>query len=856
MAHVLCFLLLLGLCPSLVSGGQPTPTPPPGALNYTLPTAKYRVQQVDSPGPISALFRMVHLFLHVVQPHPFPEEIVKKIIQKKFEPSVDYEKVVYYELGIIICSFLGLLFLLLMPVVGCCFCLCRCCNKCGGKMHQRQKGNEPFHRKCLGASLLVICIIISLGIVCGLVANQQVRTRVKRTQRLADNTFQDLRAFLELTPKQIKYIVAQYNTTKDRVFSNLDNINMKLGGEISERLEPVVIPVFDEIKAMVTAIRETKKTLEDMKVSLSNLKNGSSALNQSLSDVKASIEQSLNDPQCLITPTAEICNSIRLSLRQLNSNSDLGQLPPVDQELNNINNVVSTDLNALIEEGNKSFNDIPERVQSQTTNVIAELKKVLNSIGSRIDSVTQQLPIQETLNSFTKYMNKSEDHLHKILPKVEEVDSYWWLACLIICCLLILIVIFFVLGLLFGVCGFNQLATPTTRGCVSNTGGIFLMVGTGLSFLFSWIVMLLVVVAFVVGANMEKLVCEPYANRKLFRVLDTPYLLNEEWKYYLSGLIFNKPDIELTLEHVYSDCQNGKGTYTALQLHNHFNITEQLNIQQHTQNMVKEFENMNISLDGIVLLDEAGKRNLQEFSNCGIDTLDYAAYLAQVGKSPSTVDLLAFSNDLEAKANHMPPGNLRQSMKKAASNLTTIHTEQVIPMEMTLLVLPNHIKTLQHLSSSLGKVNTILYSLDEAQNFVTRNISSIIIEESEKFGSTLVSHFQYYLQWVEFTVMEELASCKPVATALDSTVSVVFCNYITDPLNLFWFGIGKATLLLLPALILSVKLAKHYRRMESEDVYEDVETIPMANMENGNSGYHKDHLYGVHNPVMKRPMYH
>lgn len=856
MAHLLWFLLLLGLCPSLVSGGQPTPTPPPGALNYTLPTAKYRVQQVYSPGPISALFRMVHLFLHVVQPHPFPEEIVKKIIQKKFEPSVEYEKVVYYELGIIICGLLGLLFVLLMPVVGCCFCLCRCCNKCGGKMHQRQKGNELLHRKCLGVSLLVICIIISLGITYGLVANQQVRTRVKRTQRLADNTFQDLQAFLDLTPKQIRYIVAQYNTTKDRVVSNLDNINMKLGGEITERLEPVVIPVFDEVKAMVTAIRETKKTLEDMKVSLSNLKSGSSALNRSLSDVKASIEQSLNEPECLMNEAAEICSDIRLSLHQLNSNSDLGQLPPVDQELNNINNVVNTDLNALIEEGNKSFNDIPARVQNQTTNVIAELKKVLNSIGSRIDSVTQQLPIQETLNNLTGYMNKSEDYLHKILPKVEEVDSYWWLACLIICCLLILIVIFFVLGLLFGVCGFNQLATPTTRGCVSNTGGIFLMVGTGLSFLFSWIMMLLVVVAFVVGANMEKLVCEPYANRKLFQVLDTPYLLNEEWKYYLSGLIFNKPDIELTFEHVYSDCQNGKGTYTALQLHNHFNITEQLNIQQHTQNMVKEFENMNISLDGIVLLDEAGKRNLQEFSNCGIDTLDYAAYLAQVGKSPSTMDLLTFSNELEGKANHLPEGNLKTTLKNAASNLTTIHNEQVTPMEIALLALPNYIKTLQHLSSNVGKVNVILHSLDEAQNFVTRNISSIIIEESEKFGSTLVSHFQYYLQWVEFTVTEELASCKPVATALDSAVSVVFCNYITDPLNLFWFGLGEATVFLLPALILSVKLAKHYRRMESEDVYDDVETIPMANMENGNSGYRKDHLYGVHNPVMTRPVYH
>lgn len=62
-----------------------------------------------------------------------------------------------------------------------------------------------------------------------------------------------------------------------------------------------------------------------MKVSLSNLKSGSSALNRSLSDVKASIEQSLNEPECL-NKAAEICSDIRLSLRQLNSNSDLGQV--------------------------------------------------------------------------------------------------------------------------------------------------------------------------------------------------------------------------------------------------------------------------------------------------------------------------------------------------------------------------------------------------------------------------------------------------------------------------------------------------------------------------------------------------
>lgn len=45
--------------------------------------------------------------------------------------------------------------------------------------------------------------------------------------------------------------------------------------------------------------------------------------------------------------------------------------------------------------------------------------------------------------------------------------------------------------------------------------------------------------------------------------------------------------------------------------------------------------------------------------------------------------------------------------------------------------------------------------------------------------------------------------------------------FLPLPQNLFWFGVGKATILLLPAVIFAVKLAKYFRRMYSEDVYED-----------------------------------
>ncbi|XP_073895547.1 prominin-1 isoform X7 [Macaca fascicularis] len=485
MALVLGSLLLLGLCGNSFSGGQPSSTDAPKAWNYELPATNYETQDSHTAGPIGILFELVHIFLYVVQPRDFPEDTLRKVIQKARESKIDYDKpetlilglkIIYYEAGIILCSVLGLLFIILMPLVGYFFCMCRCCNKCGGEMHQRQKENGLFLRKCFAISLLVICIIISIGIFCGFVANHQVRTRIKRSRKLADSNFKDLRTLLNETPEQIKYILAQYNTTKDKAFSDLNSINSVLGGGILDRLRPNIIPVLDEIKSMATAIKETKEALENMNSTLKSLHQQSTQLSSSLTSVKTSLRASLNDPLCSVRPSSETCNSIRLSLSQLNSNPELRQLPSVDAELDKVNNVLRTDLDGLVQQGYQSLNDIPDRVQSQTKTVVAGIKRVLNSIGSDIHNVTQHLPIQDILSEFSVYVNNTESYIHRNLPTLEEYDSYWWLGGLVICSLLTLIVIFYYLGLLCGVCGYDRHATPTTRGCVSNTGGVFLMV--------------------------------------------------------------------------------------------------------------------------------------------------------------------------------------------------------------------------------------------------------------------------------------------------------------------------------------------------------------------------------------------
>ncbi|KAM4810753.1 prominin-1 isoform X5 [Urocitellus parryii] len=845
MALLFGILLLLGLCGNIISENTSE------ALDYELPASEYETEDTYSPGPISVLFEMVRIFIYIVQPGEFPEDSIRKFIRNKFEVSAVYDEIAHYEIGVILCVILGVLFIILLPVVGCIFAICRCCNKCGGKMHQRPKENAPYQRRCLAISLLVICVLVSIGIIYGFAANHHVRHRVRTSQKLIDSNLKDLRTLVNEAPQQIDYIVDQFNTTKEKAFLDLDNIHSLLGGGILERLKPKVIPVLDEIQVMAKAIKETKVALENMNQNFKSLRDGSQQLSNSLSAVKQNMQNSLQGPECLLPQVSDICKNIESSLSQLEGNPELSKLPSMDTELQNINNVLRNDLDAMVQKGYQSFNDIPKRVQVQTTNIVAEIKKLLNTVGSKVKDATKDIPIQKSLSEFNSHMDEIEKEIKQKLHRAEEVDSYWWLCSLISCFLLLLIVIFFYLGLLCGVYGYDKHATPTTRGFVSNTGGIFLMVGVGFCFLFCWIVMILVVLSFVPGVNMEKLICEPYANGKIFQILDTPYLLNKEWKYYISGMVLKKPDIELTFEQIYSDCKNNRGIYSTLQLENLFNISESLDIHKHTDDINNRLERLDIKLGGIVLLNEEGKNNLKEFSNSGIDNIDYDTLLAQSKTSPGKVNLVSFSYDLDTKADRLPPGQLKQSMKSEAQTLRKIHQDQVLPMERTQVDVQKNIKILQRTSGGLKeKVTKILQSLDSVQVFITNDISSVIVEETKKFAKKILRYFEHYLEWVELAVTEKMVPCKPVATAVDSAFKVILCGFIVDPLNLFWFGLGKATFLLLPALIIAVKLAKHYRRMESEDVYEDLQTIPPETLENGNASYDEPQPHALDKAIM------
>ncbi|KAM9470003.1 prominin-1-A isoform 3-T3 [Clarias gariepinus] len=863
-------LLLLGCC-SPAFGAAPAlapapPAPAPAAaaaaapLDFgSVPGGVYETVAYYEPGPIGLLFNMMRAFLHVVQPNPFPQDLVIQVAKDKFGAiKSEYQKVIYYELGFVVCAVIGILFIVLVPLVGLLFCMCRCCDNCGGEMHQRQRKNADCQRGLLTTLLLTTTFVITAGVLCAYAANQNLSSQLKTMKRLVNSNLRDFYTFANNTPAQIDYLVSQYGTTKDHVLFDLENVGQLLGGKIHDGLGKIVLPALDEAQDMAKVIKDTKVALENVNQSLGVLQQGTAQLQSNLRKVRADIMNALDDPLCADPQShmVNICVNILSSLSQLEISANYSSLPGVRGQLAKVKDVLKTNLSQIVFKGSVAFNDTPTMVTDQTSTVAAGVRSLLDVIGNNITRFSKMFPVQTTVNNVTVFISHTHSQIEDLYPEIDKMDFYRWIGCITLCCMVALILAFNFLGLLCGILGFDRHASPTTRGCVSNTGGNLLMAGVGFSFMFSWVLMGVVTATFVVGGNVEKLVCEPLHSRELFKVLDAPNLVNPSWKHFIPGYLYNDPEMDLTVENIYSTCKENRGIYSALRLDRLFNISALLNTSSYTKDVSTKFDALKVDLNTIVLLNPEGRQNLINFTETGIDEINFAAYMEELSKEVTRVNLQTFANDLDSQADKLTKGPVQISIKYQANTLRKIFNSQVIPLQESMKyvnarnTMNQSIRFLERTASDIpDKITKILQVIEEAQYLITHNASFTISQESEKYKQTIIGYFKQYIDWIKTALMTEVAACKPVSNIVD-TAEILACGFFFDSMNTFWFGLGCSALFLLPSIILSVRLAKFYRRMDTEDVYDDIDTIPMKTMEIGNNGYYNEHVQGIQNPVM------
>ncbi|NXW33732.1 PRM1A protein, partial [Phaetusa simplex] len=361
--------------------------------------------------------------------------------------------------------------------------------------------------------------------------------------------------------------------------------------------------------------------------------------------------------------------------------------------------------------------------------------------------------------------------------------------------------------------GLKEGVLPTQRSCLSNAGGNFFMAGVGFSFIFSWLLMLLVLITFVLGGNTYMLLCESWRSRQFFQLLDTPGLIPG---FNLSELLGQEGGTT-NFSEMYRQCQQDAALWQMLHLDQTVSLDELLNISQYTGEISTAFEKVNITLSPISLLSQDQRDLLLNASQAG-QPPNFTLTLEQLDQNVTQGSLLDLAAELEELANK-PDVGVKDKLKADARSLRELDKEMQMKFPGLLQSLKENIHSVQSGADLLEEqTKTALDKANETQEFLEREMANIIKNETWAFLEELLDFFETYISWAKSRLTEDVARCKPIAQTLDN-VEVITCDYILDSLNAFWFSLGWCTVFLLPSIILAVRLAKFYRRMDIADVY-------------------------------------
>ncbi|KFQ19469.1 Prominin-1-A, partial [Mesitornis unicolor] len=373
--------------------------------------------------------------------------------------------------------------------------------------------------------------------------------------------------------------------------------------------------------------------------------------------------------------------------------------------------------------------------------------------------------------------------------------------------------------------GLKESVLPTQRSCLSNAGGNFFMAGVGFSFIFSWLLMLVVLITFVLGGNIYVLVCESWRSQQLFQLLDTPGLIPG---FNLSELLGQEGGTT-NFSEMYRQCQRDAALWQTLQLDQSVSLDELLNISQYTTEISTAFEKMDISLSPISLLNQSQRNLLLTASQKG-QPPDFTSTLEQLDQNVTQGSLLDLAARLEQLADKVDV-EVKEDLKADARKLRELDKEVQTSFSGLLQNLKENIQSVQNGAAKLeAQTKAALDKANKTQEFLDRETANIIKNETWAFLEKLLDFLETYIFWAKSRLTGDVARCKPVAQTLDN-VEAIACDYILDSLNAFWFSLGWCTFFLLPSIILAVRLAKFYRRMNIADVYrnEALEMPPTFN---------------------------
>nr|XP_008536469.1 PREDICTED: prominin-2 [Equus przewalskii] len=754
--------------------------------------------RVRAPGPLDPLYGTVRSFLSVVQLNPFPAGLVKTLLN---EPaSVKVDEVVRYQAGYLVCAVIAGLYLLVLPTAGLCFCCCRRRRRCGGRVKTEHKA-MACERGTLMAFLLLTTLVLLIGVVSAFVTNQRVHEQVGPSAAAVPETLLSLRGLFSHVPQELQAVAQQFSLPQERVLKELDGVGVSIGSVIHTQLRSTVYQALASVHSLGQALQVSVDHLRALNATSVELLEGQQDLEPAVRERREHLLALLQEPSC------RGCAEALSQARALELGANFSQMPAMDDVLHQLKGVPEANFSSMVQEENSTFNSLPLLAALQTADMVRELKKAMAQEPGGLRTLAEAFPAWEAASRWSRALEEVEESSRPYLKEVQRYEKYRWIMGCVLCSVVLLVVVCNLLGLNLGIWGLSAREDPSHSEAKGEAGARFLMAGVGFSFLFAAPLILLVFATFLVGGNVQTLVCRSWESGELYEFADTPGNLPSSMN--LSHLLGLKKDISILL--AYQQCREGAALWKVLRLNDSYDLEKHLDISQYTAKLQQELRSLKLEVKNLDLLSPAARRDLKALQSSGLENIRYPGFLVQIQKPVVNTDMEKLAQELQGLAQTQGSAVLGQQLREEAQGLRNLYQEKVLPQQSLTAKLNLSVRALASSAPNLQlETSDVLDKITNLRGELPTWATHILKNESECFLTREMGYFSQYVAWVREEVTQRIATCQPLSGALDNG-RVVLCDMMADPWNAFWFCLAWCTFFLIPSIIFAVKTSKYFR---------------------------------------------
>ncbi|XP_064630531.1 prominin-1-A-like [Lineus longissimus] len=771
---------------------------------------------------LGILYGMAGGLINIMQRNQFPYSMLQTIARGHFDTASRQSEIIDYDLGIVMASMVGLIFILIALAVLITIVVCRRKGKCGGQNYQSyHPANEKFKLAFIVLNFLSLTMTFAMGIVSMMTAYSAMAGMTTLGTTM-DNSLSEFKAYWSNLAGQLNYISEEsFGHMNDVIIeADLTGIDVLLGQPVRETWRTETDAAFDYLFSLDSELLDVEKKFIRYYQLIEYIKaNEGGDLKTAYANIHYDVTNTINDASCYgCNGSCSGCNEIVAGTIGLGC--DYWDLQNIDNEygvmVNKSNETLTTGpgYNAK-----QVYENIPTTLKTR----FLDTTDIIRNISLQYSEIVKNMTYTMQGNIYTAFDYTNMTSGWDLAFEEISLTTMALFAVVLVSTLCVVgFVVATVVAMALGIKHYDKEVTATQRDAVSDKMGkiLLIMVYFGMATGIAYLAMAATIVFF--GANWEKATCEPMDDLKfLDQFMDEPDTIPGYDGYFLASALLGNGTVPLKTYDVIKACRdNNSAAYYVMDLFEVNDLSYHINYTNYIPNVGLAYEFMYSNLTDVEFYTAELDTWLQEFKTAA--NLNWTSIHELIYQNATGFDIQAYWANLDTVANTAygsggPIDPAKTRLGDHSTDLQSVYSTQIPALEPYHQTLVTYMESLEAaVNTTTDHIDTAILGIQNIQAKMHNESYAAIVTATNEYRTRVLRYYEQYRTQCLLWLSDTVGQCEPLFDLI-MAAQTQHCDVTVDNLNACWVALGWASVFLFLCVFFNLKLYPYFKCMEEED---------------------------------------